>query len=198
MDQIYAPLGQLPEVHGLPTDVQVRFLVRGTGDVATLEPSLRAAVRAVAPRQPIDSVQPLARPREQSLAPMRLTTALVALFAVIALSISAIGVCGVAGASVSVRTRELGLRMALGATRRQLLTSVLLEGAVLGLGGLMLGVMLAMPLSRALAGLLFEVTPHDITTFSVVAGILLAMTIASCFAPARQASQIDSCVALRG
>lgn len=197
MDEIYAPLGQLPTVHGLPSDVQVRFFVRGTLAPAALEAAIRDAVRAVEPKQAIDSVQPMEQTREQSLAPMRLTTGLIGLFAVIALSISAIGLCGVAGASVSVRTRAFGLQMALGAPRRRLLFGVLREGVTLGAAGLVLGLAFTIPLTRALRGLLFEVGPQDPATFATVAALLLVMTVCACFAPARRASRIDPNVALR-
>ncbi len=196
MDEVYWPLAQLPLVRGLPTP-QVRIFVRGTLPAEPLEAVVRAAIREAAPRQPVDSVLPLTVVRDQSLAPMRVTTTLVGIFAAIALAISAIGLSGVAGASVSMRTRAFGLQMALGATRWRLLLGVLREGVALGVAGLMCGAALSVLLTRSLDQLLFEVTPYDPATFAAVAGVLMLTTVAACVAPARRAAMVDPCVALR-
>jgi putative ABC transport system permease protein len=191
MEEVLLPLRLHPPVQG-------RLFVRSSRDPHTLESEIRAALRRVEPRQPIDSVQTLEGVREESVAPARLTATLIALFAVIGVAISTVGVAGVVSASVNARTREFGLQMALGAPRGRLLRSVLADGLALALGGLAIGAVLALILSRALSSILFEVPPHDVATFLAVAALLLAVTIAACFLPARRAALVDPSVALRG
>ena len=189
-DEVFRPLQQAAVV-------QVRIFVRSAAPLAALEEQVRLAVKRVDARQPVDSFQTFEDTREQSLVPMRLTALLVSVFAVIALAISAVGVGGVVGASVAMRVRAFGLQMALGATRGRLLRSVLSEGAALGASGLLLGFGFAVPLSSGLGSLLFEVDAHDVLTFAVVAGLLLAVTLGACVAPARRAARVDPNVALR-
>ena len=136
--------------------------------------------------------------RERSVAPARLTAILIALFAVIGVLVSAVGVTGVVSASVNARTRECGLQMALGATRARLLRTVLGDGLELALWGLAIGAVLALLLSQALGAVLFEVPPHDIPTFLAVTALLLTVTLGACLVPARRAALVDPSVALRG
>ena len=189
-DEVFRPLQQAAVV-------QVRVFVRSAAPLAAREEQVRLAVKRVDARQPVDSFQTFEDTREQSLVPMRLTALLVSVFAVIALAISAVGVGGVVGASVAMRVRAFGLQMALGATRGRLLRSVLSEGAALGASGLLLGFGFAVPLSSGLGNLMFEVDTHDVLTFAVVAGLLLAVTLGACVAPARRAAHVDPNVALR-
>jgi predicted permease len=195
MDEIYRPISQMP-LFGFISP-QIRYLVRGTLPQEQLAERIRAALREVAPQHAVDNIGSLSRTRAFSLAPMRTTTTLIALFAGIALSISTIGLCGVAGASVSARTAALALQLALGASPWGLWRGVLREGVMLSLAGLAIGVGLAVPLARSLAGLLFEVEPNDAGTFVAVGVLLMAATIAGCLAPARRAALVNPNTALR-
>ena len=190
-DEVLLPLRLRPPV-------QARFFVRSSLDPQQLESAVRSAVRRVEPQQPIDSVQTLDGVREQSVAPARLTAILIALFAVIGVAVSTLGVTGVVSASVNARTREFGLQMALGATRARLLRTVLGDGLELALWGLAIGVVLALLLSQALGAVLFEVPPYDIPTFLAVTALLLTVTLGACLVPARRAALVDPSVALRG
>ena len=182
----------------LRAPVQARFFVRSSLDPQQLEFAVRSAMRRVEPQQPIDSVQTLEGVREQSVAPARLTAILIALFAVIGVVVSTVGVTGVVSASVTARTREFGLQMALGATRARLLRAVLGDGLELALWGLAIGAVLALLLSQALGAVLFEVPPRDIPTFLAVTALLLTVTLGACLVPARRAALVDPSVALRG
>jgi len=160
----------------------------------------RAAVDAIHdldPEQPVLDVATLEQVRADAIAPQRLNATLLGAFALLAVTIASVGVAGVLAFSVSQRTRELGVRAALGADRRRLVTAVLAEGALMTVAGLLVGGIAAAGLSRLAAGLLFEVTPTDATTFAVVAVLLLAVSLAAAWPPARRASRIDPVTALR-
>ncbi len=132
----------------------------------------------------------------QSMAPARVMALLIALFATIAVTISLAGVAGVVNASVNARVRELGVRMALGATRGRVWRSVLGQAMRLAVPGLALGLVLALVLTRALRGLLFGVQPHDAATLAAVAVALVVVTLAACLVPARRAALVDPNVAI--
>jgi ABC-type antimicrobial peptide transport system permease subunit len=178
--------------------VEARILIRSTLDPRLLGERVRTAVQNVEPGQPVESIHTLDDARHASLAPTRMTATLLSLFAGIALVISAVGIGGVVGSSVSQRTREFGVQMALGAERRQVLLSVLGEGLTLALAGLALGLALSLVLSRSLGGLLYGVAQHDLLTLASVAFVLLLVTLAACFMPARRAASVDPMLALRG
>ena len=191
MAEVYRPLLQVPPV-------EARILIRSTLDPRLLGERVRTAVQNVEPGQPVESIHTLDDARHASLAPTRMTATLLSLFAGIALVISAVGIGGVVGSSVSQRTREFGVQMALGAERRQVLLSVLGEGLTLALAGLALGLALSLVLSRSLGGLLYGVAQHDLLTLASVAFVLLLVTLAACFMPARRAASVDPMLALRG
>jgi predicted permease len=204
MDEVFGPLSQLPFQRGslgrhgaVSSLVQARLFVRSRFDAAALEPALRSAIREVEPEQAIDGQLTLEGAREQTIAPLRLTAILIAIFAAIGLVLSTIGVGGVVAASVAARRREFGLRSAVGGNRRQILLGVLKEGAALTSGGVLLGLVMALALARVLRALLFEVPPHDVVTFFAVGVLLVAVTIGACLAPARHAARVDPNAALR-
>jgi putative ABC transport system permease protein len=132
-----------------------------------------------------------------SAAQPRLNTVLLGIFAFVALLIAAIGIFGVLTYSVNQRTREIGVRMALGAQRTNVLRLVVREGMVVALAGIGVGLAGAVALSRALATLLFGVNPRDPATFVMVAGVLVMVALVSCYLPARRATRVDPIVALR-
>jgi ABC-type antimicrobial peptide transport system permease subunit len=142
-------------------------------------------------------MQPLAEQRAQALAPHRLVASLLGLVAALALVITASGLIGVVAYSVSQRTREIGVRLALGAAPRTVLRMVLGQGMALVVGGLCLGLGAALAFARLGRGLLFGVAPADPLTYVSVALVLLAISLAACALPARQATRVDPMLALR-
>jgi putative ABC transport system permease protein len=133
----------------------------------------------------------------KSLAQPRFNTFLVELFAALAFILTAIGIYGVISYDVTQRTGEIGIRMALGAQARDILKLILLQGAVLTLGGLVLGIIGAFALTRLLTGLLFEVKPNDAATYVIVSILLAVVAMAACLIPSRRATKVDPLVALR-
>jgi ABC-type antimicrobial peptide transport system permease subunit len=135
--------------------------------------------------------------RSQYLATPRLTAVLLVLFAGVALMVSLAGLAGVIATSVSQRTREFGLRMALGANPRELLVSVLRQGAILMVIGLVLGISAAVVSGRLLSSYLFDTEPTDTGTLIGVAAAVLVAGLAACLGPARRATRVDPMIALR-
>ena len=188
--QLYRPYSQNPVREST-------FLIRTTGDPRVLGRRLQALVRAIDPQQPVANIRTLHDLRGDSLAPSRLTTTLLAIFAALALIITATGLAGVIAYTVSQRTREIGIRMALGAAQRGVLGLILRQGLVLVIIGLVLGIGGALAVSRVMEGLLFGVGASDPLTFVAVAVVLLAVATVACLVPARRATTIDPLVALR-
>jgi putative ABC transport system permease protein len=154
-------------------------------------------VRELATDLPMFNVRSMEEWLSQSAAQPRLNASLVAAFGCLALLIAAIGVHGVLLYLVSQRTREIGLRMALGAQRSQVMRLVLRQGMMVALAGIGIGLLIAFLLSGALASLLYGIAAHDPLTFAAVALILAAVAAGSCIAPALRASKVDPIMALR-
>jgi ABC-type antimicrobial peptide transport system permease subunit len=133
----------------------------------------------------------------ERVAPSRLNATLFGGFAVLALTIAAIGVGGVLAFSITERTREFGIRMALGAEPLTILRGVLGEGLILAGAGVAIGVLGALFLSRFLGGLLFEVTPFDTVTFAATCASLTLVALAAAWIPARRATRVEPTTALR-
>ncbi len=136
-------------------------------------------------------------PSPDSVAQPRFRTTLVALFAAAALLLAVIGIYGVLSYSVGRRTREVGIRMALGAGRPDILRLILLEGVALMGAGLAAGLVGAVVLTRYLSTMLFDVRPIDPLTYAAVAGVLLAAGVSACLVPAGRATRVDPIEALR-
>ena len=132
-----------------------------------------------------------------SIAPRRFTVFLLAVFAGSALVLALIGLYGVIAYSVAVRTREIGVRMALGADRYAVVLMVVRQGMTITIAGLAVGVVAGLALTRVMAGLLYDVAPNDPAIFAVAAGIVGATALAACCVPAFQAARVDPLVALR-
>jgi putative ABC transport system permease protein len=188
-DELYRPARQ--------TAGGGHLLVRTTVAPTVMVPQLRQAIYGVDPETAIDQVQTLEHVRSESMASPRLTTVLLGLFAALAMLITAAGIAGVMALTVSQRTHEIGIRMALGASANSVLRLVLRQGLTLVLIGLALGVAGAFALTRLMSTLLFAVEPTDPLTWLVVALALAAVAALACFVPARRATLIDPLVALR-
>jgi len=189
-DEMFVPLTQLPTF-------SASLLVRTAGDPLALARDVAAAVHAVDPDQPVSDVRTLEEVRAATLASPRLTAMLLGLFAALALAITAAGLGGVIALTVSQRTREIAVRMALGAQRRDVVGQVLWQGLGLVLVGLGLGAAGALALGRLMASLLYAIEPTDPTTFVAVGAVLVLTAIIACLLPARRAAGIDPMIALR-
>jgi putative ABC transport system permease protein len=168
-----------------------------TNDAAALAVALRKAIREIDPALPADQVRPLDEWVAEAAAQPRLTTVLAGAFAGMALLLAAIGIYAVAAYSVGQRRPEIGLRMALGATRRQILTMVLRSGLTAAALGMSIGLAGALFINTLLAGLFFEVRPEDPLAFGSVAAMLGTVAIVACYVPARRATRVDPLVTLR-
>lgn len=188
---VYAPLSQAPADTGV-------LLLRTTLPPATLAPSAIRAIHEGDPQLAVFGIEPLTETVARSIGEQRFATLLLGVFAVMALVLAAVGVHGVLSYSVARRTRELGIRMALGAAPARLRRSVVVDGLGLALLGLVVGLVGAAGLTRALGSLLYGVTPTDPLTFVVVSLVLLAVAAAASVLPARRATAIDPTEALRG
>ncbi|MBP1633893.1 MAG: hypothetical protein H6Q10_467 [Acidobacteria bacterium] len=189
---VYLPLSQAPSANGAGV-----LLLRTAGDPAALASSVRAMVRGVDPQLAVFGVEPLAQTLSRSLSTRRFTMLLVGLFALVALALAAIGIHGVLSYGVALRTREFGVRMALGADAGTLLRLVLREGLALAAAGVALGLAGAFALTRLLASMLFGVSPTDPATFAGIAIFLTLVAAAASAVPAWRATRIDPAVALR-
>ena len=177
---------------------QSTLLVRTAGSMDRITPRVVETIRGLDPNRPIDHVQTLEEIRDETIAPQRLNATLIGLFALLALAIATVGVAGVLAFSVSQRTNELGIRLALGAERKAILRMILGEGATMAGIGLIVGGLAAIPLSRMLTGLLFGVEPIDPPTIAFSAVLLIGVALVAAWIPARTATAVDPMTALRG
>ena len=178
------------------TNAQSTLLVR-TAATDRIAPRVVETIRSLDPNRPIDHIQTLEEIRDETIAPQRLNATLIGLFALLALAIATVGVAGVLAFSVSQRTNELGIRLALGAERQTILRMILGEGAAMAAIGLVIGGLAAIPLSRLLSGLLFGVEPVDLPTIAVSAVLLVLVALIAAWIPARTATAVDPMTALR-
>jgi predicted permease len=190
-----APIAYVPLAQNHESGMSL--YVRTAGDPAALVAPVRAAVRSREPNLPMPEVQPLTHSIGSSLYLARMGAALLGVFGGLALVLSAIGVYGVMAFSVSRRTREIGVRMALGAHRRDVLRLVLADGLrLVGLGAL-IGLAGALAGGRSLQSFLYGIRAVDAPTFAVVPLLLAAVALVACLVPARRAASVDPLVALR-
>lgn len=171
--------------------------VRTRSDPLALVPSVRAAVRSVDPEQPIADIRTMDEVLSEFMAPRRFNALLVGSFAALALTLAALGLYGAISYIVAQRTREIGIRMALGAERSDVVHSVLRQGVGLALAGVIPGIAAALALSKLLSGLLFHVESRDPVVFALVPLLLLAVAVLAVMIPARRASRVDPAIALR-
>jgi putative ABC transport system permease protein len=172
------------------------IVVRTPLPPAELAPAMRAAVQSLRSDVPLN-FRTLAQVFSASLDQRRFSLALFGVFAAVGLSITAIGVFGVISYSVTQRTREIGLRMALGANRGEVLKMILRQGMALTLLGVALGAVMTAMLTRLMTKLLYGVSPTDPETFAAITLLLIAVAILACWIPARRAAKVDPMIALR-
>ena len=191
---IYQPFAQ---VRGLFFLQEVSFVVRSDANAAQLAPALRAQIWGVDKDLPINAMASMQDLLYASTAEPRFQTRVLAAFSSIAFLLAIVGIYGVMAYSVTQRTQEIGIRMAIGAQRGHIVQMILWRSTALVLGGLAIGLAGAWAATRVLKEFLFEVTPFDPLTFAAVSLLLASVALAACYLPARRAAAIDPLVALR-
>jgi putative ABC transport system permease protein len=176
----------------------VSLVIRTDATVQTILPAIRAAVREIEPTLAIPGLRPLDEWIAESAAPSRLTTILAGAFAAAALFLTVVGIFGVISYAVSQRTQEIGVRIAIGASRTSVIALVLRGGMTWAAGGIALGLIGAWSMNRAIGSLLFDVSATDPYTFVLTALILTGVAALACALPAIRATRIDPVIALRG
>jgi putative ABC transport system permease protein len=196
-EKFFVPYAQFPAARGGDASRGMALVVRAAGEPMRLVNPIRAEVHRLDPRLPIANVRLMTEVVDASMATPRLTGSLLSIFAGLALVLAAIGVAGVLAYLVSRRRREIGIRMALGASRVNVLGLVLRRGLAYAGAGILAGVAAALFLTRLMEGLLFGVAPRDPFTFLMVSGILLLIAAAASLIPALRAARLDPLEALR-
>ena len=190
--QMYMPHAQWPFPDG-----QMTFVIRTSGDPLTIASATQQAIHSLDSTQPISRITPMTDYVGLSMQGRRFALILIDAFAAIALALSVVGIYGVTSYSVAQRTREIGIRVALGAQRTKLLGSLLRQEMLLVMIGVVAGVLASLALTRLLTSLLFDVRPTDPVTFASVVLLLVAVAAAACWIPAARAIRVDPIVALR-
>jgi putative ABC transport system permease protein len=175
----------------------MNVVIRSKGDANNLTAAVRKEVRAIDPDQPVANVRTMEQWLDRAVAAPRYRTGLIGLFALVALVLASTGIYGVMSYSVTQRTHEIGVRMALGARQLDVLKLVVRQGMGLVVIGVLLGVFAAIGLTRVMSSLLFGVTAKDPLTFVAVATALTLVAFVACYLPARRATKVDPLVALR-
>jgi predicted permease len=190
--QFYVPHAQWP----FP-DSDMTFTIRTAGPPNSLQSAAQQAIHALDPTQPLSRVMPLEDYVGLAVQGRRFSSILLAAFAAIALLLSSLGIYGVTAYSVAQRTREIGIRMALGAQQKEVFALLLRQSVVLVVFGVAMGVATSAALTRFLASMLFGVRPTDPATFVIVVFLLVGVAALACWIPARRAMRVDPMVALR-
>jgi len=196
-ESVVRPETYLP--HAQSPNGGMMLVVRATGerDAQSVSPAVREAVRAIDTTVALQAVRPLTDLLVDMTAQRRLNTVLLAVFGVVAGLLSAVGIYGVLAYSVAARTRELGVRVALGASRMSILGLVLGEGLMLAGIGLVAGLAGALALTRTLQTLVYQVSTVDPATFAAIGGVAALVSLAACLVPAWRALRVDPILALR-
>jgi putative ABC transport system permease protein len=193
----YYPYTQIPKSVTPVVSSYMTVIVRSSGAVSTLQESIRRAVAEVNKTVPAYQFQTLEDMLLNASALRRFDVWLLGTFAGLALLLAAVGVYGVMAYSVSQRTREIGIRMALGAQRHDVMRMVVFQGFQMALAGVVLGGVGALALTRVMASLLYEVSTTDLETFVVVVTMMLGLMLCACFLPSLHATRIDPIIAIR-
>lgn len=195
--QLYVPFNQAPNEMLPFLAPRMNLIVRATADPLNLTAAARREVQALDPNQPVYSVSTMERTIDDSLSTQRLSMTLLAVLASLALILAAVGIYGVMSYTVTQRTHEIGIRLAIGAQPRDVFRLVLGHGMTLTLIGVVIGLMGAFGLTRLMTRMLFGVEPTDPTTFAAIALLLTGVALVACYLPGRRATRVDPLVALR-
>jgi len=190
MPEAYFPYRQVPENF-------MNLVVRTASDPVGMVPAIRSQVLSIDKDQPVSDVMTMEQRVAKSVAAKRFVMSLLGAFSILALGLAAVGIYGVMAYLVTQRTQEIGVRMALGAQKRDVLRLVVGKGMVLAVVGTAIGLIASLALTRLMRSLLFEVTPTDWLTFVIVSAVLLIVALLACYIPARRATKVDPLVALR-
>ena len=197
-DEIYVPYEQAPAASWVWFSNTVTLVMRTERSDAILPMRLRTAIAAVDPSLPLFEQFSYDDLWRRSTSTNRFAMQLFSAFAALALTLAAIGIYGVLAYLVSHRTQEIAVRMALGATRRQVFALILRQGGALAAGGIFIGIAIAVVASRALQQLLYGIEPTDPITYAIAGFALAAVALAACYVPARRAASVEPYSALRG
>jgi putative ABC transport system permease protein len=195
--QFFYPFMQMPEKLMALSAGGAAVVIRTEGDPASIMNLVRRNVQEIDSREVIYGVQTMDQVLAGALAPRRLSMILLGVFAGLALALACVGIYGVISYLVGQRTHEIGLRIALGAQRSDVMRLVLGQGAKMALAGVVAGLAVAFGLTRLMASQLFGVTAHDPLTFAAVAVLLMVVALVACYVPARRAVRLDPVAALR-
>jgi predicted permease len=194
--ELYGLYDQMPQYARFAPG-QMNVVLRSALPLENVAQRVRRTVAAMDPSLPVVQLRTMDRVIEDSVSRQRFLSQLLGVFALVALALAAIGTYGILAYMVSERTREIGIRMALGAGRGKVLAMVLSQGFVVAAVGIGLGLVGAFALSRLAASLLFGVSPADPVTFAAVAGVIALVALVACVVPARRATRVDPIVAIR-
>ncbi len=195
--RVYLPHTQVMERMQTSLLRLMTLVLRSASAPEPLIAGVRQQVGEVDREQPLSNIRTMRQVVAASLAQRTFTTALLGTFASLALLLALIGIYGVVSNTVAQRTQEIGIRMALGAQKRDVLRLVIGQGAPLALGGIALGLFAALGMTRLLTGLLFGVGATDPLTFTVVGGLMIFVALLACWIPARRATKVEPLIALR-
>jgi len=188
--ELYRPYSHVP---GFP---RLTLVIRTTGDPLDAAPAIRRIVSDTDKTQPPYDVMTLEQALADTILPRRFNLFLLTMFAATALLLALIGIYGVIAYSVAQRTHEIGVRIALGAQRREVIRLVVGQGMRIAVVGLVIGLAAAAGLKRLMANVLYDVEPTDLKTFAAVAAVMIATALGACWVPARKAAVVDPVIAL--
>ena len=191
--EMYLPYSQAPEA-------RLSFVIKtrpGVREPLALAGSAREAIASLNPELPLSNIKSMQAVASESMAPFRFNTYLLGLFALVALVLASVGVFGVINYSVTQRSQEIGIRMALGATGPVVRRMIIGQGMVMSCIGLGIGLAGCIAVTRFMATLLFEVSATDVATLGSVAVLFGLLSFSACYLPARRATRIDPMMALR-
>jgi len=195
--QLYLPFNQAPDDLLPILSPRMSLVIRTTTDPLSVVAAVRREVQTLDPNQPVFNVSTMEKTLDQSLGTQRLSMALLAVLASLALILAAVGIYGVMSYTVTQRTHEIGIRMAIGAQRRDVFRLVIGRGMVLVLIGVALGLIASFSLTRLMRTMIFGVAPTDPATFVTIAILLTSVALVACYVPGRRATKVDPLVALR-
>jgi putative ABC transport system permease protein len=177
--------------------IPMNLVVRTSTDPASLTSAVVTQIHSLDPQLPVANIHTMDQEMTSSVATPKFNTFVLGLFAFLALFLAAIGIYGVLAYAVAQQSHEIGIRMALGAQRRDVMRLVLVQGARLALAGTAIGLLAAFGLTRLMSSLLYGISASDPLTFAAVAIVLVAVALLACYIPAHRAMHVDPMVALR-